>query len=164
MPVAGTKVGLGALSRIPDQVLDKQISAFEAQRTADVRFLLGDKDETRKRNAEVLLKNKSLTKEYQQIIDNPTEDQDEAKVKIAELYSNATPDDIKTINTVFRKPYFDKNQVTERDNKNPFTRLNVDKQYRDGIMSEFDQSSKERIAYEKWKAQQKQNTQNTKTT
>lgn len=145
--------------------MDTQIGVFEKQRKVDLNFLLGDKDETRKRNAEVLLKNKSLTKEYQKIIDNPNEDQDEAKVKIAELYSNATPDDIKTINTVFRKPYFDKNQVKERAQiQTSFESLNVDQKYWEGIMSEFDQKSEQRVSYEKWKAQQKQNTQNTKTT
>jgi hypothetical protein len=144
----------------PNKILEKKIGEFTKQRMDDTAFLLGDKNEIRKRNAIAYLKYGNMDY-YQKLIDKESlakkENAEEIKERLKILYSVANKDfvdQLPTINEKILVPYL-KNSDMKRDSiQTTLKDFNVDKNTWDAIMAAV--GGAEASEYSSRKAQESQ--------
>ena len=141
IPVNWTNVGLSAITKTPNKILEKQIDEFTRQRHSDTAFLLGDETEVRKRNTDSYLKNGSI-EYYKKYIDknylSDKKNAEEAKESLKVLYATANKDfaaKIPEINTKILVPYLQNAGLKRESIQTTFKEFNIEKNSWDAIMA-----------------------------
>ena len=134
-------MGLSAITKTPNKILEKQVDEFTRQRHSDTAFLLGDETEVRKRNTDSYLKYGSI-EYYKKYIDknylSDKKNAEEAKESLKVLYATANKNfaaKIPEINTKILVPYLQNAGLKRESIQTTFKEFNIEKDSWDAIMS-----------------------------